>query len=75
LYQLRSAKFSGGCLDAHDHLTAKIADPGVLIAEAGAAGPLHLWVPTTFVTWADALPSAVSRPVPGEPVLVRPDVG
>src|SRR5467141_1844340 len=35
----------------------------------------HLWVPTTCVTRADALPSAVSRPVPGEPVLVRPDVG
>jgi MarR family protein len=33
-----------------------------------------LWVPTTCVTWADALPSAVSRPVPGEPVLVWADV-
>jgi hypothetical protein len=26
------------------------------------------------VTWADALLSAVPRPVPGEPVLGRPDV-
>ena len=43
-------------------------DPDVLAAQV-------LWVPTTCVTWADALPSAVSRPVPGEPVLVRPDVG
>ena len=54
------------------------ASVGVLIAEAAvhrAAGPLHLWVPTTCVTWADALPSAVPRPVPGEPVLVRPNVG
>jgi len=42
--------------------------------EPGTNG-LHLWVPTTCVTRADALPSAVSRPVPGEPVLVRPDVG
>ncbi len=35
---------------------------------------LHLWVPKTCVTWADALHSAVPRLVQGEPVLARPDV-
>jgi putative transposase len=35
---------------------------------------LHLWVPKTCVTWADALKSAVPCPVPGEPVSGRPDV-
>jgi hypothetical protein len=35
---------------------------------------VDLWVSTTYVTWADALQSAVPRPVPGEPVLVRLDV-
>src|SRR5690242_11374245 len=28
----------------------------------------YMWVPTTCVTWADALPSAVSRPVLDEPI-------
>src|SRR5450755_3951441 len=34
----------------------------------------RLKVPKTCVTWADALQSAVPRPVLGEPVLARPDV-
>ena len=33
-----------------------------------------LKVPKICVSWADALQSAVPRPVPGEPVLARPDV-
>jgi hypothetical protein len=35
---------------------------------------IYLWVPKTCVTWADALESAVPRPVPGEPVSGHPDV-
>jgi len=34
-------------------------------------GRLYLWVPTTYVTWPDALQSAVSRPVSGEPCGCR----
>src|SRR5712691_11510120 len=41
---------------------------------AALIGRLNLKVSITCVTWADALQSAVPGPVPGEPVLARPDV-
>jgi hypothetical protein len=57
----------------HDRVHSRHLDTAEHDLDAGVFE--HVWVPTTCVTWADALPSAVSRPVPGEPVLVRPDVG
>ena len=58
---------------------SKIANGSRLItmSNRGPDGPMYggnLKVPKTCVTWADALQSAVPRPVPGELVLARPDV-
>jgi hypothetical protein len=45
-----------------------------LAAAMGVPSVVVLRASKTCVTWADALLSAVPRPVPGEPVLARPDV-
>jgi Cu+-exporting ATPase len=72
----KTGTITTGRMTLADVAAAPGEDPAQVLRLAGAVEDAsgHLKVPETCVAWADAPRGAVPRPVPGEPVLARPDV-